>query len=53
MKKAIFIIMDGYGIAPAAPGNAISQAKKPNLDKLFAENPYTLLQASGLDVGLP
>ncbi len=53
MKKAILIIMDGYGIAPAAPGNAISQAKKPNLDKLFAENPYTLLQASGLDVGLP
>ena len=53
MKKAIFIIMDGYGIAPAAPGNAIFQAKKPNLDKLFAENPYTLLQASGLDVGLP
>ena len=53
MKKAIFIIMDGYGIAPAAPGNTISQAKKPNLDKLFAENPYTLLQASGLDVGLP
>ena len=53
MKKAVFIIMDGFGIAPPAPGNAITQANTPNLDKLFQNNPYTLLQASGLDVGLP
>ena len=53
MKKAVFIIMDGYGIAPPAPGNAITQANKPNLDKLFSEYPCTQLQASGLDVGLP
>lgn len=53
MKKAVFIIMDGYGIAPPTAGNAIAQAKKPNLDKLFSEYPYTQLQASGLDVGLP
>ena len=52
-KKAVLIIMDGYGIAPASKGNAIYVAKTPNLDKLFAENPNTLLQASGLDVGLP
>ena len=52
-KKAVLIILDGYGIAPATPGNAITTAKKPNLDKLFSENPYTQLQASGLDVGLP
>ena len=45
--------MDGYGIAPPAPGNAITQANKPNLDKLFSEYPCTQLQASGLDVGLP
>ena len=45
--------MDGYGIAPEAPGNAITTANKPNLDKLFSEYPCTLLQASGLDVGLP
>lgn len=52
-KKAVLIILDGYGIAPATPGNAITTAKKPNLDKLFSENPHTQLQASGLDVGLP
>ena len=52
-KKTVLIIMDGYGIAPAAPGNAITTAHKPNLDKIFSEYPNTLLQASGLDVGLP
>ena len=52
-KKAVFIIMDGYGIAPPTAGNAIAQAKKPNLDALFAAYPHTQLQASGLDVGLP
>ena len=52
-KKAVLIIMDGYGIAPATAGNAIAQAKKPNLDKLFAEYPTSQLQASGLAVGLP
>ena len=36
-NKAVLIILDGYGIAPAPPGNAITTASKPNLDKLFAE----------------
>ena len=52
-KKAVLVILDGFGIAPPTAGNAIAQAKKPNLDKLFAEYPHTQLQASGLDVGLP
>ena len=34
-------------------GNAIVAAKTPNLDKLFAECPYTTIGASGMDVGLP
>ena len=53
MKKAVFIILDGFGIAAPTAGNAIAQAKKPNLDKLFGEYPCTQLSASGLDVGLP
>ena len=55
MKKTptVLLIMDGFGLAPAGPENAISCAKTPNLDKLFAECPHTELQASGLDVGLP
>ena len=52
-KKAVLIILDGYGLAAPTAGNAIAQAKKPNLDRLFSENPCTTLSASGLDVGLP
>ena len=52
-KKAVLIILDGYGIAAPSEGNAISCAKKPNLDRLFSENPTSQLSASGLDVGLP
>ncbi len=53
MKKAVLIIMDGFGLAPKGPGNAVTAAKTPNLDALFANNPTTELSASGMDVGLP
>jgi len=54
MKKPVtLIIMDGFGINPDTYGNAIKAAKTPNLTRLFAENPYTTIGASGLDVGLP
>ena len=45
--------MDGFGITPNTDGNAIETAKTPNLTKLFNENPFTTIGASGLDVGLP
>ena len=45
--------MDGYGLAAPTAGNAIAQARKPNLDRFFAEYPCSKLDASGLDVGLP
>ena len=51
-KPLILMILDGFGIAPPE-GNAIAAANKPNLDKLFAENPVTQIGASGMDVGLP
>lgn len=51
-KPLILMILDGFGIAPES-GNAIKAAKKPNIDKLFAENPLTQIGASGMDVGLP
>ena len=47
------IIMDGFGSRESREGNAIANARTPNLDKLFAENPSCKLSASGLDVGLP
>ena len=45
--------MDGIGIAPDSKGNAFTHADTPVLDHLFAENPFSRLSASGLDVGLP
>ena len=52
-KPVALIIMDGYGINPETEGNAIYEAKTPNLDKYFKENANTTIAASGLDVGLP
>lgn len=51
-KPLILMILDGFGIAPDK-GNAIKVANKPNIDRLFANNPITQIGASGLDVGLP
>lgn len=54
MKNTVLLcIMDGYGLAPASNGNAVSLAKKPNLDALFAKYPYCVIEASGEAVGLP
>ena len=47
------IIMDGYGVNHFAPFNAVSPETAPNVLKLFADNPATVLDASGLAVGLP
>ena len=52
-KKAVLIILDGYGLAEPTEGNAIAKASTPNLDKLFSTQPFSTLSASGLDVGLP
>lgn len=51
-KPLILMILDGFGIGPDY-GNAIKAASKPNIDRLFAENPITQIGASGLNVGLP
>lgn len=47
------IIMDGYGDASPGPGNAVTLARTPNLDRLTSEWPTTRLSCSGLAVGLP
>lgn len=52
-KQVVMVIMDGYGLAPQSPGNAVTNAKTPNLDELFRSYPHTTLKASGEDVGLP
>jgi 2,3-bisphosphoglycerate-independent phosphoglycerate mutase len=47
------VILDGWGLAPPGPGNAISQADTPVFDRLWGECPHTQLSAQGRDVGLP
>ena len=54
MKKPLLLmILDGFGIGNHDNTNAIFNAKKPNIDKLFSSNPITRIGASGMDVGLP
>ncbi len=50
---ALLVIMDGFGLTEAGPGNAITLAAKPNLDRLFADEPWAPVTCSGPDVGLP
>ncbi|HEU4598302.1 MAG TPA: 2,3-bisphosphoglycerate-independent phosphoglycerate mutase [Solirubrobacterales bacterium] len=47
------IILDGWGLAPPGPGNAISLAETPVFDRLWSGFPHTQLSAQGPDVGLP
>ncbi len=47
------VILDGWGLAPPGPGNAISLAKTPVFDRLWDSYPHTQLSAQGRDVGLP
>ena len=47
------VILDGWGIAPPGPGNAIELAGTPVFDGLTSSYPTTQLEASGGAVGLP
>jgi 2,3-bisphosphoglycerate-independent phosphoglycerate mutase len=49
----MLLVLDGFGLAPDGPGNAVALAHTPNFDRLWADFPHTTLQASGLAVGLP
>jgi 2,3-bisphosphoglycerate-independent phosphoglycerate mutase len=47
------VILDGWGLAPPGPGNAIELADTPVFDRLWREYPHARLVASGEAVGLP
>ena len=51
-KKVLLVILDGFGEAPEGPGNAVTLAKTPNIDKLRKKYPFGILQTSGEAVGL-
>ena len=52
-RPVLLVILDGFGINPAKANNAVALARTPHLDRYFALNPHTSLQASGRAVGLP
>lgn len=49
----VLVILDGYGYREDQQDNAIYSAKTPVMDALWAKRPHTLIDASGLEVGLP
>jgi 2,3-bisphosphoglycerate-independent phosphoglycerate mutase len=53
LRRAALVILDGWGSAMPGPGNAISLARTPVWDALWARYPHVLLEASGEAVGLP
>ena len=52
-KKALLIVLDGWGIGDKGMGDVIAQTATPYMDYLKANYPHTELQASGEYVGLP
>ena len=52
-RKALLIILDGWGIGDKSKADAIAQTATPYMDYLKANYPNTELQASGGYVGLP
>ena len=53
VPQVALVILDGWGLAPDGPGNAISLAETPVFDRLWGEHPHTQLTAKGEAVGLP
>ena len=52
-RPVALIVLDGWGYRPETDGNAIALAKTPTWDALWSRGSRTLLEASGLRVGLP
>jgi 2,3-bisphosphoglycerate-independent phosphoglycerate mutase len=50
---AVLVVLDGWGLAPDGPGNAVSLASTPVFDELWDTYPHTTLTAGGREVGLP
>lgn len=52
-KPTVLMILDGFGLNEKIEGNAVANAKKPNIDALMRDYPFVEGNASGLAVGLP
>ena len=53
VPSVCLVVLDGWGLAPDGPGNAVSLAKTPVFDELWSKHPHTTLTAMGPSVGLP
>lgn len=53
VPRVTLVVLDGWGLAPDGPGNAVSLASTPVFDELWAVYPHTQLTACGRAVGLP
>jgi 2,3-bisphosphoglycerate-independent phosphoglycerate mutase len=53
VRPVALFILDGFGLAPAGPGNAVALARTPTFDRIWQDYPHTQLTASGRGVGLP
>lgn len=52
-KPTMLIVLDGWGHSDNPHGNPIAHARKPTWDRLLNRYPHTLIDGSGLSVGLP
>ena len=53
VPSVCLVVLDGWGLAPDGPGNAVALADTPVFDRLWAERPHTTLTTKGEAVGLP
>jgi 2,3-bisphosphoglycerate-independent phosphoglycerate mutase len=53
VSQACLVVLDGWGMAPPGPGNAVALAHTPVFDELWGAYPHTTLTAWGRAVGLP
>lgn len=52
-KPIVLAVLDGWGCSNKTHGNAIAAAHTPHWNAFFETYPWTMLEASGEDVGLP
>ncbi|HEX4459090.1 MAG TPA: 2,3-bisphosphoglycerate-independent phosphoglycerate mutase [Polyangia bacterium] len=53
IKRTVLVVLDGFGERADRSGNAVRLAQTPSFDRLYREYPHTLVNTSGLAVGLP
>jgi 2,3-bisphosphoglycerate-independent phosphoglycerate mutase len=53
VERVALVVLDGWGLAPPGPGNAVDLAETPVFDDLWERYPHTQLTAGGRAVGLP